>query len=385
MVTFTHHLTAMLLVAAFAIWFLIELITRRRRTRGKVQPDADEPRTGRLGRRPRDLGGLAWMVVTGALFSLLAALNPGSPVRTYLEAIVSSSSTQVAGLTEGQKTKTLFADTAGTGPAWWEQILLVASVGIVMVSLLVVLGFLRSHWRKAQAFALVVGLLALLYPVIPAGHLTSATAEVGDRASGFVFIGIAAVVGWWMTRKRWRTLSVIAISGAAVVVYLGSIVLGSGPTAGQLPGPYEISADARSVDADNLAAALWLNANIPKNSVVYGDRTSGLLAAAYGDQQTVLHVSTNIDASRLLLDPQFTDKDIALIRATKLDYLIVDKRLSTGLPHQQYYIESGEFGGDNRTGPVSAAALAKFASVPGVVRVYDNGSLDIYDVRGLRQ
>lgn len=378
MVTFTHHLTAMLLVAAFAVWLVVDLLVDRRNRRRPTPADPAAPAAG-----TRDRGGLLWMTLASAALSLLAAVNPGSPVRTYLESIVGSSTAGVTSLTEGSDSKALFADTAGTGPLWWEQILLVSAVALAMLAMFVVLKFLWQRRRTGTALAVIVGFLALLYPVIPAGHLTAATAEVGDRASGFVFVGIAAVLGWWLIRSRWKLRSLLAFTAAAVVLFLGNIVLGAGPTSGQLPGPYQISADARSVDAANTAAASWLVTGVPTDSVVYGDRTSGLLAAAIGGQSTVLHVSTGIDASRLLLDPNFTDKDVALIKQAHLAYLIVDTRLSTGLPHQAYYIESGEFGGDDRTGPVPAAALTKFATVPGVQRVYDNGALVIYDVRGL--
>ena len=412
MVTFTHHLTALLLVAAFAVWLVADVLVDRRNRRRRSAADgadstdgadvADQPPvvddagqadgatpTGARSSGPRlwvsgrDRGGLLWMTVVSAALSVLAAVNPGSPVRSYLESIVGSSTAGVTSLTEGSDSKALFADTAGTGPLWWEQILLVSAVAIAMLAMFVVLRFLWTRRRTGSALALIVGFLALLYPVIPAGHLTAATAEVGDRASGFVFVGLAAVLGWWIWASRWRLRSLLAFTAAALVLFLGDIVLGSGPTAGQLPGPYEISADARSVDAANTAAASWLVTGVPADSVVYGDRTSGLLAAAIGGDSTVLHVSTGIDASRLLLDPDFTDKDVALIKQAHLAYLIVDTRLSTGLPHQQYYIESGEFGGNDRTGPVPAAALTKFATVPGVQRVYDNGALVIYDVRGL--
>lgn len=389
MVTFTHHLTAVLLVVGFAGWFIVDacLAGRRRNRR------SDAPATGESGKVTsedfpledrRDLGGLVWMTVGGTVMTLLAALNPGSPVGGYLQSIVGSSTADVTSLTEGKKTKALFADTAGTGPAWWEQLLLLAAVVLALASMLIVLRFVWLRMRRGRPLAVVIGLLALLYPVIPAGHLTAATAEVGDRASGFVFVGIAAVLGWWLSRSRWRTWSTMAFVAAALVTFLGNIVLGAGPTAGQLPGPYQISADARSVDAANLSAARWLAGGIPPNSTVYGDRTSGLLAAADGGQNTVLHVSTNLDVSRLLLDPQFTAKDVGLIKQAHIAYLIVDTRLSGGLPHQQFYIESGEFGANDRSGPVSAAALAKFASVSGVQRIYDNGSLVVYDVRGLR-
>ncbi|MGI8589907.1 MAG: hypothetical protein ACR2M5_02820 [Nakamurella sp.] len=389
MVTFTHHLTAVLLVVGFAGWFLVDVCLTGRRRKRRAEVTA----TGRSAEVTaddfpleirRDRGGLAWMTVGGIGMTLLAALNPGSPVGGYLQSIVGSSTADVTSLTEGKKTKALFADTAGTGPAWWEQLLLLAAVVLTMASMLIVLRFLWIRMRRGRPLAVVVGLLALLYPVIPAGHLTAATAEVGDRASGFVFVGIAAVLGWWLSRSRWRTWSTMAFVAAALVTFLGNIVLGAGPTAGQLPGPYEISADARSVDAANLSAARWLASGIPPDSTVYGDRTSGLLAAADGGQDTVLHVSTNLDVSRLLLDPQFTAKDVSLIKQAHIAYLIVDTRLSEGLPHQQFYVESGEFGANDRSGPVPAAALAKFASVPGVQRIYDNGSLVVYDVRGLR-
>jgi O-antigen/teichoic acid export membrane protein len=371
-VVLTHHLTAVLLIAAYLLW-LVALLLRGGRARA-----------GAGLRTAGDRFALAVLAVWGAVALGLSVLNPGNPLAAYLEAIFGSSSSQLVGLSEGQRPKALFSDSAGTGPMPWEQLLLIASVLLTMVSLLVVLGFLRTGWRGAKPLALTLGIVGLLYPVVPAGHLTSATAEVGDRASGFVFVGIAAALGtWWWTRHRLGRTTV-AFALAATVTFLGSIVLGSGPASGQLPGPYQVSADARSVDADNIAAARWEATGLPKDSVVYGDRVSGLLAAADGGQRTVLHVSTNLDVSQLLLAPTFTSTDVALIKKAKLDYLIVDERLSSGLPHQQFYIESGEYGGNDRTKPVSAAALAKFAAVPGVTRVYDNGSLEIYDVRGLR-
>jgi hypothetical protein len=379
-VVFTHHLTAALMIAAYAVWLILALVRSRRPPAG-LPSDALDRRTRATRIDRRDLG---IMTGWGVVLLGLSVINPGNPVASYLGAIGTSSGTELLGLAEGQKAKALFSDSAGSGPALWEQVLLIAAVVIATAALLLVLGYLRTSWRAARPLALLAGLTAILYPLIPAGHLTQATAEVGDRAAGFVFIGTAVVVGaWWWQRQRTRGIQ-IAFVLACTVVFLGDIVLGAGPTAEQLPGPYEISADARSIDADNLAAATWEDAALPHDSPVYADRTSGLLAAAIGGQDTVLHVSTNIDASRLLLAPTVTSTDAALIRQTKLDYLIVDTRLSTGLPHQQVYIESGEYGEAGRTTPVTAGALDKFAAVRGVERIYDNGSLVIYDVRGLR-
>lgn len=376
-VVFTHHLTAALLIAAYAVWFILTAVLGRRSRAGAMTAEQRERTRGDR----RDLG---TMTSLGVLLLALSVINPGNPIGSYLGAIGGSSTAEILGLTEGHNTKALFSDSAGTGPAPWEQVLLIAAVLIATASLLLVLGYLRTSWRASRPFAVLVGLIAVLYPIIPTGHLTQATAEVGDRAAGFVFIGTAVVLGaWWWQRRRNRLIQ-FAFALGCTAVFLGNVVLGAGPTSGQIPGPYQISADARSVDAKNLAAAYWENSALPRDSVVYADRTSGLLAAAIGGQDTVLHVSTNIDASRLLLAPTVTSDDIALIRQTKLDYLIVDTRLSTGLPHQQVYIESGEYGGTGRKKPVTREALDKFGGVAGVKRIYDNGSLVIYDVRGLR-
>jgi hypothetical protein len=160
-------------------------------------------------------------------------------------------------------------------------------------------------------------------------------------------------------------------------------VLGSGPASDQVPGKYLVSADARSIDAPNLSAAQFLATTVKPGARVYADRDAGLLAAADGHAYTITHIATGIDASRLLLAPTFTKADRALIKRADIQYVVVDERDSTSLPHLQVYIESGEYDGQNRRVAVSRAALTKLASVPGVQRIYDNGDLVVYDVRAL--
>lgn len=365
-VVITHHVTSMLLTVALAVWLVVELVLSRR------------------GPRPDRTAVLVSTVAT-ALATGVAALNPGNPVRSYLDSIATSSAEQASALLGGGGAKAVFSNSAGIGPQPYEQVLLLAAVVLVLVSMLGALRFVRTSWRGGAALGVVLALLALVYPVIPGGHLTRATAEVGDRAAGFVFLGTGVVMGAWSWQRlvRWRVATVVAL--LATVTFLGNVVLGAGPTEQQLPGPYLISADSRSVDAANVEAAQWLAANVPTGTRVYGDRVSGALAASTGGAYNVMNVSTNIDASRLILDPEFGQADVDVLTAARIDYVIVDLRLSNGLPNQDVYIENGEFGGQDRTTPVKAAALTKFNSVPGVDRVYDNGSLVIFDVRNLRE
>ena len=363
-VAFTHHLTSMLLVGALGAWTGAELLLHGRRNRGEV----------------RDLA-----LVTGVgLAAVVGATTvPGNPVAGYLQAIARTVQGGVDGLAGGRPAKAAFTDPAGAASLPWEQLLMVFAVTAVALALPPAWLRARTWWTRREPLALGLVLLSLLYPLIPAGHLTRDTAEVGDRSAGFVFLGIAFVVGWAVHDRIGGGVRAALVATAATGVFVGNVVLGAGPVGSQLPGPYQVSADARSIDADSLAAARWTAASLPPESRVYADRVSGLLAAAIGGQHTVRHVSSDVDASRLILDPRFTPEDVAVARAAGIRYVVVDQRDAQSLPHEGVYIESGEFGQAGRTEPVPRAALVKLAAVPGVRRIYDNGSVVVYDVEGM--
>ncbi len=359
----THHVTSALLVAAWCAWALLELVLRRH--------------------RPHQLRSLTVMAGASLVCFALPLLKPGNTLGSYLGSIVVSSVTDLQSLAQGQQTKKVFQNSAGVGTAPWEQVAIIASLALTMLVLVPALLRARVWARHRVTFAVLLCLVAILYPVIPGGHLTRATAEVGDRAAGFVFLGVAFVVAWWLCRRRLRVWQSLALAVGAAITFTGSVILGAGPVSQQLPGPYQVSSDARSIDSDNLAAAQWLSSNLPAGTRVYADRVGGLLAAAVGRQYTVRHISTDVDASRLLLDPQFGQADLDVIRAAGIRYVVVDRRDANGLPNQGVYVESGEFGGDARTRPVPRAATTKLDRVDGVQRLYDNGSVAVYDVRAL--
>lgn len=359
----THHLTAVLLIAALGAWAVLEAFLRR-------------------GRR-RSVGVLMTVTAAGVVGFAASLLNPGNPLLNYLGEIAGSSISAIENVLGTGESRALFQNSAGVQSAPWEKYAILASLVITLVVLLVSVWKARKLLPARNSLVVLLLIIALVFPIIPAGHLTPATAEVGDRSAGFVFLGVAFVVAWWIWQRPMRTLLSWLIGVGATVVFIGSVVLGAGSITNQLPGPYRVSDDARSIDADSLAATRWMATNLPDDSVVYGDRVGRLLAAAYGDQFAVTHVATRIDASRLLLDPEFGSEDVRLIREADIRYLIADRRNANGLPNQGVYIESGEFGEDGRTTPVPARALRKFSEVPGVDAIYDNGSIVIYDLGAL--
>jgi hypothetical protein len=69
------------------------------------------------------------------------------------------------------------------------------------------------------------------------------------------------------------------------------------------------------------------------------------------------------------------------IRTAKVDYLLVDLRLTMARSAMGEYFETGEPGGGEI--PPAPSSFLKFDD-PRVSRVFDNGYIVIFDVRGLR-
>ncbi len=170
--------------------------------------------------------------------------------------------------------------------------------------------------------------------------------------------------------------------GGVLLAFVGQTILGSGPQWAQTPGSFLVSSDSRSIDGPNLAAAHWEAQHLPRGTRVIADRDASLLAGAVGGLYPVSHIAQGTNGSPILLTPTWTRQDAMLVRQLRIEYVIVDLRDATGLPRQGVYYESGEYDQD-RTTPVPISALTKFAALPGVTRVYDNGSLEIYDVTAL--
>ena len=63
-----------------------------------------------------------------------------------------------------------------------------------------------------------------------------------------------------------------------------------------------------------------------------------------------------------------------------LQLLLVDLRLSTAPPELGFYFEPWQ---QQQGKPLSGEELLKFNDIQGITRIYDNGWIVIYDVRGL--
>jgi len=152
-----------------------------------------------------------------------------------------------------------------------------------------------------------------------------------------------------------------------------------------VPGIYLVSADNRSIDQLALAAGTWEAANIKPGSRIVGDRDNALIAQSYGGLHDITPAADGVDegaiSNLLLRHPAPSDIDTACV--DRVQYLIADVRLSTALPEIGIYVDQGEYLNQTRTAPPPAADLTKFDQVAGAERIYDNGAIRIYNLKGL--
>jgi hypothetical protein len=368
----SHHLSSLALIIVLWTWYLFTRITRC----------------------PVDQ--LLALSVIGLAIIAAWTFMARSVIVPYITEIVQNSITNIVNLIHGKSSHQFFADPAGDRNPVWEVTLSIISVLLIISTLIPALWHAFIKRRLLSAAAIVLFIIAAIYPIIPVGHLTRATAEVSDRSSGFIYIGLAYLVAaWWFRSTPFhrharsnrftvpRHTSLLAVG--LTICFVGGTVIGSGPSWLFGPGRYLVSADNRSVDQLALQAAHWEGANLPRNGRAYTDRVNGLLAAVYGDQHVLTALGDEIKEGTVstLLLRKSAPADVSVACSAAVQFLIADQRLATSLPHVGVYIDVGEYLSGMRTAPPPPSALTKFDDIPGAERVFDNGAIRIYDLRGL--
>src|SRR6266699_1386203 len=363
-VTITHHMTDFVFVGLLILWAAVSLF----------RPSSRDSRIH-----------LVAIALFGVLLSLAYAfLLKGNPVWGYLSSYFGTAFNELGRIIAGTSTpRQLFVNLAIQPTPIWDRLLMLASA--VLVTFGIPFGLL-CLWQQHRhdALAVMFGIFSLAYPVTQVFRFTDFGAEITDRSAAFLFLPVAYVLTilithFWPTRKlRWRATSLVTC--AISVMFLGGVILESGPAFSSLPGPYVVVADGRSIEPEGIQAATWSLTYLGPDNRVGSDRINQMLMNSYGDQNVVTGLADNIDISPVFFSAQFDPKDIAILQQAGVRYLVVDLRLSTSLPLERFYFESDEPGAFMLTHPISNAALTKFNTVPQINRLFDSGNIVIYDV-----
>lgn len=357
----THHVTAFLLVIT-----LLLLATFA------VRLDHGNTRLW--------LWGIA-LIATG--FVLLWRYLVAGRVIDYLEPPVSGALSGVVDLVSGQGvSRQLFHGYAGPTTPPLDVLASFAFTAITVFAL--ALGWLHIlRTRRFDALTVVFAVGALAYPASGLLHFTTFGAELATRLLAFVFVPVAFCIALGVSAaraRRFNTAWVVALVSISGVLLYGGVVTGSASWSVH-PGPYLVSADSRSIEAEGISAASWAASSLGPGNRIAADRINTLLMATYGDQLPVATVGPRIGVAPVFFSRELTPYERGLLRRGSVPYLVVDYRLTRSLPWLGIYYDNGEPGAYAHRRPIPTAAFAKFDRMQGASRVFDSGNIVIFDIK----
>jgi hypothetical protein len=363
-VVVTHHMTSYALVGALVGWALFATVRNPRRERG---------------------GTVAFIAAAVAAMAAAWLLVAGHAVNHELGPVAGEAAESLWNLVSGSSdAKAPFSAAKGYSDPLYIKVLGIASVALLLLALP---WALYATWRRRGRHPALsmLAVAALIYPATLVLRLTAAGTETSNRASEFVFLGLGAAIG--IAFLRWLAVPIdsgaarlrlrLAATAAGCVVVLGGITVGQSSTT-LLPGPYVVGADARSITAEGVAAARWARKTLPPDGRMLTDSANKGLMAAIGLQDPQGGAALGEPLGTIITAPTLSPKVEAMIAYDKLEYVVVDMRLTRDLPRSGHYFDSGDPGGYTR--PLAAGALAKFSRSGKLDKIYSSGNIRVFKV-----
>jgi hypothetical protein len=360
----THHVTSWIVLAFLVAWALLAPRGQR-----KV---------------------LAYAALAMGVSVIIWTADIVNQLAVYLGPIFSAALQEFHLLVGGASERRLFSGSGGTVTPDWERLVLIFySLSCTCAAVICGWILLRRAIRERNRMLGFLGVLSLAYPVTFAAHFVPTAADLGDRASTFLFLPLALSCSLVMlhlprvgmrARLGSRPGVLVLLLGLVAGTYMGGVMLGVGPDWNVLPGPYLVSAEARSQDPETLAAVRWAAAHLPAGSRIVADRVPADLLAAQARLWPVLAPEQGLEAPQLYFADGWGPEQTAIVKGLHISYLYVDQRLADSLPRDGFYFYPGESSTPKR---IAVTNLIKFAHVPGLTAVYHHGPITIYDTTKL--
>lgn len=351
----THHLSSYALLIALAAVCVVAALRRR-------------PTTAPLS--------LLVLVAAGAA-AWLGLVAPGT--WNYLEPVlVRAFHETIDTITTGGGGRTPFSGSGGgseQNAAIWQRLFAFASVLIVVA----VLPFgLRHVWRRERTntLLLVLATAAGVYIAVLPMRLVPAAWETSNRASEFLYLGIAVVLVVAIARRA-VTRRFLAISALSLgVMLIGGVVAGWPPRA-ILAHPYAVRASGATLYPEEESAARWARGLLGDARRWIAPEAVGRVLLVRGDQ-FVYVTSAPFNASTVLHADRVTAGIVRTLEERRVTYVVIDRR-ETGDDSMTGFF----FQPRTRSRLIPREVAGKFDDYPGVDRIYDSGNIVVYDVRRL--
>lgn len=357
-VVVTHHLSAIALAVTLTVLCLTPFALRRRTTSANPWP-----------------------------FALLAVLMVATWTVFVGNAVIDYLAPVFEGAAEGVKT-TIRGDTppralfkpVQTGASTIEVPLLeriLSLAAVPVLAALVALG-LRQVWRRRLGpVELLLALAALAYFGTLGLRLSPTAWEVGNRASGFLFVGVGFAVGCsrlehWAPRRVPHAGRVL-LTGSIALALLGGVVAGW-PAGLRLSQPLVIEAQGGRIESESLAMGNWLAEWLPERrfAAPVGDARWALV-----NGRATVFTGSHPDIQDTLFIPAMAPWMREILRDNNIRYVITDRRFRGAVPARSpYFSLRPPFEAEEIL--IEPYAVKKFEDQGGV-RVFDSGHIVIFD------
>jgi len=359
-VVVTHHVSSTMLLGYLSLWLMIGWYPQNKGNKPSVRTTA----------LLAFVAVVAWMLYVATL--AIGYLAP------HLVGALSELTRMIAGELTA---RVLFQSASGELAPLWQRITGIASVGLIL--LLLPFGLLLSFQQHRQKpIALVLMIVALAYPATLGLRFTSFGLGIAARAWGFLFVGIGFVLAVALLHQPHALKKWAIFACWITVIFIGGVIVGYAPWT-RLPGPYLVTADMRSIELQGITAAQWTKSTLGSGNRMATDRINRMLLGTYGEQYIVTPFGDQVPVIDLFLSEELGKAERAILQAGQVQYILVDKRLSSDLPILGFYFDQGEPNSMKYKTPLDLAALSKFDDLDQVSRIFDSGDIVIVDVRGL--
>jgi hypothetical protein len=379
-VVITHHLTAYFLVAFFGVWTLGMLILRfkaMRKTSGSAANESSNQHEAGV----RAISDPAGLFLFSTIATLVWLVGVANITIGYLSPVLGRAATSVFQIAAGDaNTRELFQSASGYVAPVWERLV---GLGSVVVMLLALPFGLRKIWQnfRGNPIALMLTGAALAYFAVLGLRLSPAAWETGNRASEFLFIGLAFVLAFAVQelwdRKRASRLSRTIVLGGIAIIFVGGIIAGWVPTL-RLSLPLRVNVENVVIEPQGFTAARWIRMALGPGNQVATDESNARLMLAYGGQLTL--AGRYPDIKDLLGMSDFPDWQVELLREWAIQYIAVDRRLISANNMAGYYFDRTPAGSLPSTDLLDPETYGKFDKLKAISRLFDSGNIVIYDV-----
>ena len=383
-VVITHHLTAYFLVAFFGVWTLGALFLRFKAMRKTSAPAANESSNQHEGNTVtgvRAISEPAGLALFSTIATLVWLVGVANITISYLSPVLSRAAASVFQIAAGdESTRELFQSASGYVAPLWERLV---GLGSVVVMLLALPFGLRKIWQnfRGNPIALMLTGAALTYFAVLGLRLSPAAWETGNRASEFLFIGLAFVLAFAVQelwdRQRAPRLSRTMVLGGIAIIFVGGIIAGWTPTL-RLSLPLWVNVENVVIEPQGFAAARWVRSALGPGNEVATDESNARLMLAYGGQ--LARAGRYPDIKDLLGTFDFPDWQVELLREWAIQYIAVDRRLISANNMAGYYFDRTPAGSLPNTDLFDPKAYGKFDKPQEISRLFDSGNIVIYDV-----